>query len=368
MVGTITTSKYQVSSMSRQDSVLVALRRIIRATDQNSKRLSRNAGLTVPQTVLMRAIEAHPDATLGFLTGQISLSQATVTTIVDRLEERGLLARQRNSRDKRVVNVTLTEAGRQLLARSPQPLQEQFRQRFQQLPMPQQDLIVNALDSVAAMMGASAIDAAPILTLGQIPEQFPGHDATTLRPVATRTPDIVFRTPTAADGGAVHALIRICPPLDQNSLYANLLQCTHFQDTCVLAEQQGQVVGFVSGYQIPARPDTLFVWQIAVHPDRRGQRLAQRMLDELLGSARCRQVRFLETTVTTGNAASAALFAACARARNTTLTREPLFDRRNHFDGNHDTEWLLQIGPFTSGAIAADPAGNNPDREACTGA
>ena len=96
-------------AMNDQDAVLVALRQIIRATDQNSKRLGRSTGLTVPQIVLMRAIAAHPDATLGFLTGQVSLSQATVSTIVDRLEERGLIRRQRNARDKRVVNVALTE-------------------------------------------------------------------------------------------------------------------------------------------------------------------------------------------------------------------------------------------------------------------
>lgn len=352
--------------MPDQDNVLVALRRIIRATDQNSKRLSRTTGLTIPQIVLMRAIAAHPGATLGFLTSQVSLSAATVTTILDRLEERELVVRSRGSQDKRVVNVALTAAGQRLLAEAPAPLQAHFQGRFRQLPPERRDQIVDALEAVAELMGAQDIDAAPILTLGNIPEQFPRQSPVALKPAAATT-SCNLRAPTADDGPAVHALVRICPPLDQNSLYANLLQCTHFRDTCVVAERGSEVVGFISGYLLPNRDNTLFVWQVAVHPAHRGQRLAQQMLDHLLARECCEQVRFLETTVTTGNTASAALFAALARSRNTTLTRELMFDRQRHLNGNHDSEWLLHIGPFAQadGTGSHDPA---PDQEAVPGA
>lgn len=353
--------------MPDQDAVLVALRRIIRATDQNSKRLSRTTGLTIPQIVLMRAIAAHPGATLGFLTGKVSLSAATVTTILDRLEERELVARTRGSQDKRVVNVALTTEGQRLLSESPAPLQAHFQGRFRQLPPERRDQIVDALQAVAELMGAQDIDASPILTLGNIPEQFPRQSPVPIKPTAPVIIDCSLRAPTADDGPAVHALVRICPPLDQNSLYANLLQCTHFRDTCIVAEHGGQVVGFISGYLPPHSEHTLFVWQVAVHPEYRGQRLAQQMLDHLLARSTCAQVRFLETTVTTGNTASAALFAALARSRNTTLTRELMFDRQRHLNGNHDSEWLLHIGPFAQadGTGTHDPA---PDQAAASGA
>lgn len=320
--------------MSDENAVLIALRRIIRATDQNSRRLGRSTGLTVPQIVLMRAIEAHPDATLGFLTGQVSLSQATVTTILDRLEERGLVRRQRNARDKRVVNVALTAEGRRLLGEAPLPLQEAFRERFAQLPAAQQALLVQALDRVAGMMGAGDIDAAPMLTLNAIPEQVP------------LTTDLQLRAPTADDGPALHALVRACPPLDLNSRYCNLLQCTHFADTAAVAGRDGRLLGAVTGYRLPQRPDTLFIWQVAVHPEARGAGLARRLLDHLV--QRLPDVRRLETSVTAGNAPSAALFTAFARRRGAALVREPLFERERHLDNSQDTEWLLRIGPFAA--------------------
>ncbi|MDA3870409.1 MAG: diaminobutyrate acetyltransferase, partial [Gammaproteobacteria bacterium] len=89
---------------------------------------------------------------------------------------------------------------------------------------------------------------------------------------------IELRKPISTDGAAVHRLISQCPPLDTNSMYCNLLQCTHFADTSVAAVQENELVGFVSGYIVPQRADTLFVWQVAVGDKARGQGLAGRML------------------------------------------------------------------------------------------
>ncbi|MBC7172413.1 MAG: MarR family transcriptional regulator, partial [Polyangiaceae bacterium] len=239
--------------MSETDHVLIALRRIIRATDQNSKRLSRSSGLTIPQSVLMRAIAAHPGATLKYLTDVVSLSQATVTTIVDRLEERGLVLRRRSTEDRRATNVVLTEAGEALLRESPPPLQQEFRERFAKLADAQQALLVRALDTIATMMDARDLDASPILTLGQIQEPTRAPLPTASLPGTAAT----LREPESTDGPALHALVRICPPLDQNSLYCNLLQCTHFSATSIVAMQGGRLVGSVTGYVPPTAPDTL---------------------------------------------------------------------------------------------------------------
>jgi L-2,4-diaminobutyric acid acetyltransferase len=321
--------------MTEPDDVLIALRRIIRATDQNSKRLSRSAGLTIPQSVLMRAIANHPGATLGFLTQAVSLSQATVTTIVDRLEERGLVQRQRNAGDKRVVNVVLTERGKVILSEAPPPLQLEFMERFAGLPESQRTVIVSALDTVAAMMDAREIDASPILTLGRVAEQ-----------VAKAPSNWNLRMPDADDGSRLNALVRVCPPLDQNSIYCNLLQCTHFRETTVVAERDGRLLGAISAYLPPDHPDTLFVWQVAVHPDARREGLGSRMLGELFTREAMRDVRYLETTVTAGNEPSKKLFEAFASSRAASVTREPLFDRERHLDGRQDSEILLRIGPL----------------------
>jgi L-2,4-diaminobutyric acid acetyltransferase len=166
----------------------------------------------------------------------------------------------------------------------------------------------------------------------------------------TSTRDFTLRSPAPHDGPAVHDLIAACPPLDTNSLYCNLLQCSHFADTCVVAtaNHETEPVGFVSGYIPPGDPFTLFVWQVAIAPAARGQGLGKRMLLELLARSACRAVTQLHTTITPDNRASWRLFASLARHLNAPLQSHPHFDRDTHFAGRHEAELLVVIGPFNA--------------------
>lgn len=157
---------------------------------------------------------------------------------------------------------------------------------------------------------------------------------------------IQLRVPRAEDGAPLHRLVADCPPLDPNSLYCNLLQCSHFAGTSVAAERDGRLVGFISGYVPPVQPDTLFVWQVAVSGAARGAGLGKRMLRHLLERPQCGEVRFLETTITPDNEASWGLFRSLARDLNAAVESRVLFERERHFGGAHDDEMLLTIGPF----------------------
>ena len=156
----------------------------------------------------------------------------------------------------------------------------------------------------------------------------------------------LLRQPRATDGAALHALVAVCPPLDPNSRYCNLLQCTHFAATSIVAEADGELLGCVTGYLPPLRPDTLFVWQVAVHPQARGSGLGGRMLRQLLARPACAEVAYLDTTVTADNAASEAMFRRLADRLGARLRRHRWFDCERHFAGVHDSEYLLRIGPF----------------------
>ncbi len=159
-------------------------------------------------------------------------------------------------------------------------------------------------------------------------------------------PDIQLRPPTDQDGAAVHRLISQCPPLDTNSHYCNLLQCTHFANTSVAAIDKDKLVGFCSAYLIPERPDTLFIWQVAVAEEARGQGLGARMLKNILNRSLCSQVIYLETTITGSNRASWALFEGLAEKLDTQISSSVLFDKDQHFSGKHESEILVRIGPF----------------------
>lgn len=146
-----------------QSDVLVALRRIMRATSLHSRKLGKSVGLTVPQLVVIRAIGHEGMPSASEVARAVSLSQATVTTILNRLEERGLLTRERSTQDRRRVILQLTEAGNAALREAPLPLQDTFSGRFDALPPWEQHQIVSALARVAEMMDADGIDAAPLL-------------------------------------------------------------------------------------------------------------------------------------------------------------------------------------------------------------
>jgi len=162
----------------------------------------------------------------------------------------------------------------------------------------------------------------------------------------------MLRPPTPNDGASVFRLIGHCPPLDINSMYCNLLQCTHFAGTSVTAVQtvneSEELVGFISAYLVPEREDTLFIWQVAVDERARGAGLAGSMLKHILDRSQCSQISHLETTITESNKASWALFESLANKLETTLQKSVMFDRDIHLASKHDTEFLVRIGPFKS--------------------
>lgn len=166
------------------------------------------------------------------------------------------------------------------------------------------------------------------------------------RDVPALTPETVtLRPPRSTDGRALHTLIARCKPLDENSVYCNLLQASHFRDTSVAAEgPDGELLGFISGYLVPDQGDTLFIWQVAVSADARGLGLGKRMLKALV--ERHPDVSYMHTTVTPDNDASWGMFRSFARALEAPVDTTVMFESDAHFGGSHDDEVLLQIGPF----------------------
>lgn len=153
----------------RCDEVLVALRRIIRATDLHSKQLSKTSGLTIPQVVVLQSIHDLGEVTTGQISKRVSLSQGTVTSILDRLEGRGLIERYRSLADRRVVHARLTKRGRAALRKAPPLLHQRFTEAFATLDRARQDRIIKALEQVAEMMGAEHLDVAPLLDMASAP-------------------------------------------------------------------------------------------------------------------------------------------------------------------------------------------------------
>jgi L-2,4-diaminobutyric acid acetyltransferase len=165
--------------------------------------------------------------------------------------------------------------------------------------------------------------------------------------------DIVYRRPTLADGQRLWELVRAVGTLDQNSCYLYMLLCDQFADTCVIAEMDGQLVGFVTAYRRPDQGKSLFIWQVGVMPAARGRGVAKGLLHRLLKRESCRGLQWIESTVSPSNQASRGLFSAFAKALNVPLHELPYMGVE-HFpdEQGHEAEPLLRLGPLPEGGVA----------------
>lgn len=142
--------------------VVAVLRRITRAIDLRNRHLITRYGLTGPQLTVLRELSQHEGCSVGQLTRAIHLSQATVTGIIDRLVKRNLVCRHRSDKDKRRVEVWLTEAGKQLLVDAPPLLQEEFLDQFGKLKDWEQTQILSSLQRVVSMMETRQVEPPPL--------------------------------------------------------------------------------------------------------------------------------------------------------------------------------------------------------------
>jgi DNA-binding MarR family transcriptional regulator len=150
---------------------LKALRRILRASDLGSRKLAAATGLTPSQLLVLQEIEQRVETTASVLAGSLQFSQATITNIVDRLEAAGFVTRRRSAGDKRQIILHSTDAGRGIIGKAPDLLHTRFNDQFTALPNWEQAMILAALERLGEILGASTLDAAPLLDAGAIEGQ-----------------------------------------------------------------------------------------------------------------------------------------------------------------------------------------------------
>lgn len=129
--------------------LLKASRRIARALDIQSRRVSRSVGLTLPQLVVLGAIRDLGDGASRAISREADLSPATVVGILDKLEAKGLIERARSTKDRRIVHTRLTPAGAVALAAAPSPLGAEFEAAFFALDPEARSDILAAFDRAA---------------------------------------------------------------------------------------------------------------------------------------------------------------------------------------------------------------------------
>lgn len=148
--------------------ILRSLRRIIHSVDLYSKELAATNRITAPQLICLLHVANNGPVSATAIGREVHLSPSTVVGILDRLEEKGLVERQRSREDRRIVRVTATREGVELARKSPSPLQQRLANALSELPELEQATIALSLERIVVLMEAPEVDAAPILATGPI--------------------------------------------------------------------------------------------------------------------------------------------------------------------------------------------------------
>ncbi len=165
----------------------------------------------------------------------------------------------------------------------------------------------------------------------------------------TSNADFTIRKVVIEDIAAVYKLlIANRPYVGLNSRYTYFLLARDFSDTCVVAEKDGEIVAFSSGYLSPSRPDTFFNWETVVHKNYRGNGLQRRLLLYQLCSS---NATFFEGTVNPSNEASKRNFTALANQLHAPLERSMLFSEADFGSDGHEAEMLYRIGPISKNVL-----------------
>ncbi|QQE81086.1 diaminobutyrate acetyltransferase [Alicyclobacillus sp. SO9] len=157
---------------------------------------------------------------------------------------------------------------------------------------------------------------------------------------------VAYRQPRIEDAPQVWSLVKKTGVLDVNSSYSYLMMSNYFGETCIVSEHDNRVIGYISGFIVPNRENVLFVWQVAVDERYRGYGVASNMLSKLLQREACKQVQYVETTVSPDNKASEAMFRRLADNLQTRLEVVGQFRAQLLPPDGHENERIFVIGPF----------------------
>ena len=152
----------------RSKHAVTVLRSILRVTASYDRLVTRDTGLTVSQLLLLRIVEEEGECPAGTIASRMGISQATTTSLLHKLEQKGLIQRRRGDADRRQVWLSLTDSGVEKLATAPEGLQTKFGERFEALADWEQSMLVAGLERVASLLDAEKVDASAILTADEM--------------------------------------------------------------------------------------------------------------------------------------------------------------------------------------------------------
>ena len=136
--------------------IIWLLRRLVQASELYSKYLQKNYGVTQHQLGCLLALFDSGPMPQSKLAQTILVKPSTITGIIDRLEQKGLVVRERSERDRRIVNINITDAGNELVNEAPPPIQKTIINGLKSLSERDTTKVVESLEGLVAMLDGDA--------------------------------------------------------------------------------------------------------------------------------------------------------------------------------------------------------------------
>lgn len=132
------------------EDVFLSLTRTTDFLTQNVEGLLKASGLSATQYNVLRILRgAGPQGlTCGETSKRMLTHDPDMTRLFDRLEARGLIRRERDSRDRRVVTARIINRGLKLLTRLDRPVRNAHRRRFAHLSERDLKALLRALEAI----------------------------------------------------------------------------------------------------------------------------------------------------------------------------------------------------------------------------
>ena len=142
--------------------VIDNLRRIFQAINEFSKVAEHVSGLTGPQLWALKILSNTSPLRVSDLARLMYLRPATVVGIIDRLEAKGLVTRIRCKKDRRAVDLDLSETGKEVVLKAPEVAQIMLLKGLEKLPDEQFFQVVNGMQLMVQILGAENITPQPL--------------------------------------------------------------------------------------------------------------------------------------------------------------------------------------------------------------
>ena len=148
---------FRISKKHAVAEIVQSFRKIFKAIQTYSEEVLKEFGVTGPQLWLLKTIQNESGIRVSELSQRMFLHISTVSSIINRLEEKGLLERRRTKKDRRVVLVHLTDEGKRLIKKAPEPAQGKLLHGLQKLSQEEVLALYDSLKKIVELMEVDRI-------------------------------------------------------------------------------------------------------------------------------------------------------------------------------------------------------------------